>query len=189
MMFGKQSLMNESKTACEPTAAVDSDFATDVEPSRSVSGYVITIAGGAVSWRSKMQSTVATSSCHAEYVAASELSRELMWSRYLLTEIGMEMSLPSIVYEDNTAAKIMTSNVGVTDRSKHIRVKVHYVRECVTEGAIALSQIRSADNPADALTKASKIESINALKKAAGIVDAEEAPASGRVKHDREASA
>jgi len=171
MMFGKQSLMNESKTACEPTAAVDSDFATDVEPSRSVSGYVITIAGGAVSWRSKMQSTVATSSCHAEYVAASELSRELMWSRYLLTEIGMEMSLPSIVYEDNTAAKIMTSNVGVTDRSKHIRVKVHYVRECVTEGAIALSQIRSADNPADALTKASKIESINALKKAAGIVE------------------
>jgi hypothetical protein len=177
--FSKTSLKNLSKTASEPTAAVDSDYATDVETSRSLTGYIIMIAGGAVSWRSKMQATVATSSCHAEYVAASELARELMWCRFLLEEIGMDTTLPSIVYEDNMAAQLMTANVGVSDRSKHIRVRIHYVRECVAEGSIKFTRIESKNNPADALTKSSSLEAIEVMMKAAGMVELGPRPAQG----------
>ena len=115
--------------------------------------------------------------CNAEYVAASELTRELMWCRFLLEEIGMDMSLPSMIYEDNTAAQLMAANIGVTDRSKHIRVKVHYVRECVAEGAIKFIRIASKDHPADALTKPNSREAIDTLMKAAGMEVLDRRPA------------
>ena len=155
--------------ASEPTAAVDSDWASCRDTARSVSGFIVTLRGAVITWRSKQQTVVATSSSHAEYIAASELSREMVWIRMLLTEIGFKLTSPSIVFEDNMAAESMTRNDGVTDRSKHINVKWHYVRQCVREGLLQFDRVNGRENPADALTKAATGDMTAILLRAAGI--------------------
>ena len=93
---------------------VDADFATDPDSSRSVSGQVFVMNGGAISWRSKQQPIVTTSTCHAEYVAACEASRETVWLRELLSEMGLEIGAPTPLYEDNVAALFLSENPAVS---------------------------------------------------------------------------
>ena len=133
---------------------VDADFATDPETSKSVSGQVFMTSGGAVSWRSKQQPIVTTSTCHAEYVAACEASRECVWIRQLLSEMGLKFIEPTTLYEDNEAALFLSENPATTDRSKHIRLRWHYLRQCVRDGTLKLKRVETKKNPADALTKA-----------------------------------
>ncbi|CEP01473.1 hypothetical protein PBRA_002079 [Plasmodiophora brassicae] len=167
--FDPMALNKDNVKESEPRAAVDSDFAMDPDTSKSVTGFIVTLMDAAVSWRSKQQSLVATSSAHAEYVAASELAREVVWVRMLLTDIGFTLTDPSIVLEDNTAAEQMVKTLGVTDRNKHIRVKWHYVRECVQEGLLRFERVASKNNPADALTKPTTREPVEVMKRAAGM--------------------
>ena len=122
------------ETASEPTGAVDSDFGNDTDESKSTTGYLIMMNGGAISWKSKRQSMVATSTCHAEYIAASELAREIVWLRMLLNEIGFKLKYPSVVLEDNAAALQMVFTKSTIERNNHIRVRRHYVRECMEFG-------------------------------------------------------
>ena len=110
--------------------------------------------GGAVSWRSKQQPIVTTSTCHAEYVAACEASRECVWIRELLSEMGLKCTEPTTLYEDNEAALFLSENPATTDRSKHIRLRWHYLRQCVRDGTLKLKRVETKKNPADALTKA-----------------------------------
>ena len=165
--FNPRALLDDAVQQCMLIAACDSDWANDTETARSISGCLITLHGSAIAWRAKMQQVVATSSAHAEYIAASELARELMWARMLLTEIGFELPLPSVTYEDNMAAQLMTQNDGTTDRSKHIHVRWHYVRQCVLDGNIRFERKSSRENPAEALTKSGTIEAINVMASAA----------------------
>jgi hypothetical protein len=95
-------MLNQDRTIW-PRAAVDSDIGNDVDESKSVTGYVVFI-NGIVSWKSKRQPIVATSTCYAEYIATSEVARELAWIRMLLIEIGFKLSRASPVLEDNAAA-------------------------------------------------------------------------------------
>ena len=132
--------------------AVDSDFGNDVEESKSVSGILV-FMNGLISWRSKRQSIVATSTCYAEYVAACEIAREVLWIRNILIGIGLQVTEPAIILEDNVATELLVRNEGITDRSKHIRVKFHHVRECVRDGVMKFVRVSSKENPADALTK------------------------------------
>lgn len=133
---------------------VDADFATDFTTSKSISGHVFIMSGSAVSWRSKQQPIVATSTCHAEYVAACEAAREAVWLRELLREIGFKTLAPTPVYEDNEAALFLSENPATTDRSKHIRLRWHYLRQCVRDGTLKLKRVETKKNAADALTKA-----------------------------------
>ena len=132
---------------------VDADFATDPDTSRSVSGQIFTLNGGAISWRAKQQSLVTTSTCHAEYVAACEASRETVWLREFLSELGFSMDKPTHVFEDNEAARFLSENPATTERSKHIRLRWHYLRQCVRDGTIRLMRVDTKSNAADALTK------------------------------------
>jgi hypothetical protein len=142
------------RTQVSLQAYVDANYATDKETSKSVSGHVFVMTGGAVSWRSKRQSVVATSTCQAEYIAVSEMSREAVWLRSLLEEIGLDQLPPTRAHEDNEAARFLAHHPAVTERSKHIRVRYHYVRECVREGILELVNIPSKENAADSFTKA-----------------------------------
>src|SRR6185312_7628301 len=101
-----EEMLNEGRTIW-PRAAVDSDFGNDVDESKSVTGYVVFI-NEIVSWKSKRQSIVATSTCYAEYIAASEVARELAWIRMLLIEIGLKLNRVSPVLKDNAAAEFIT---------------------------------------------------------------------------------
>lgn len=137
-----------------PIGYVDANYAMDRDDSKSTSGQVIVMAGGAISWRSKKQGIVATSTCHAEYVAAAEAAREMVWVRSLLEEVGARGMTALRLYEDNEAAIFLTNNPAVTERSKHIRIRWHFIRQCVRDGLLKLHKIESSKNAADQFTKA-----------------------------------
>ncbi len=148
----------------------DSDFAS-VESRRSCSGYMFMLAGGPISWKSKLQPKVSLSTCEAEVRAvhtAYEGIREAVWLTKLIEEMGeflsiekSQMSLsvlkhkagPLEIFEDNQAAIATTKNPTSHSRMKHIEPKLYWVRDMVNEGIIKLTYIRSLDQLADSFTK------------------------------------
>jgi hypothetical protein len=92
------------KSDVDPVIYSDSDFANDINDSKSVAGFVITMSKGAASWKSKKKDTVATSTNEAEYIALYESSKEVIWMRKFLSEINVAISTPSIIFGDNQQA-------------------------------------------------------------------------------------
>ena len=140
---------------CEltPTAYVDADYGGCKDTRRSTSGYVFTMAGGAVTWSSKRQATVALSTVEAEYVAMSRCAQQMVWMQHWLDEVAMEHSLPGIIKGDNRGAIALTKNTKDHGKVKHIDIRHHYIHELVKSGRIAMEQVSSADNFADLFTK------------------------------------
>jgi Reverse transcriptase (RNA-dependent DNA polymerase)/gag-polypeptide of LTR copia-type/Integrase core domain/GAG-pre-integrase domain/Zinc knuckle len=137
----------------ELTGYTDSDWNSCSDTSRSNSGYVFTMGGAAVNWCSKRQRNVSLSSCEAEYVAASEATKEAMWERGLLEELGYLQRRPTRIYCDSQSAIHLTKNPAFHDKSKHIRARYHYVREMTQEGEVELFKVSTSENIADMLTK------------------------------------
>jgi hypothetical protein len=114
------------------------------------------MAGGAISWCSKQQSTVALSSTESEYVALSWTSREAVWLQRLKAcmSTGTEMSAaPITLFEDNTAAALWAQNTRNHQRQKHIDICHHYIRDLVTQGVVQVVYIPTKRQLADCLTK------------------------------------
>ena len=130
----------------------DSDWGQD--PSRrSTTGYVFTLNGAAVSWQSTRQRTVATSTMEAEYQAAASASREGLWLRQLGGDFGLGLGKVQ-VWGDNSAALSLIKNPIVSNRSKHIDIVHHFVRERHVRGEVVYEYCPTASNVADVLTKA-----------------------------------
>jgi hypothetical protein len=135
----------------------NSDFAAASNPSaKSILGYVVFINGGAVSWRSKLQSLTALSTAEAEYVALCEAAREVKFLANVVQFLGLSHSFGApIIMGDNKAAHKIANNPAFHSWTKHFDVKVHFVRELVARKEIVLHQVATADNAADVLTKQS----------------------------------
>ena len=138
-------------------AAADSDWAggwksTDIG-TRSTSGHVISIAGGVVVGKSKTQSTTALSSCEAEYVSLALAAQEIVHCRQLLCDLLEEQCAPTILFCDNVAAGELTKSETHQQRSKHIAIRYHFIRECVQRGEIAVKWCSGQENTADVFTK------------------------------------
>jgi ribonuclease HI len=133
-------------------AFCDSDFASDVNSRRSHTGYVFMVNGGAISWQSKCQPTVAASTTEAEYMAASAATREALWLRQLLPEFGISCT-PVEIKTDSMGALGSLNNPQITQRTKHIDVMHHFVRERRAAGEVNFSWVSGKLNPADILTK------------------------------------
>ncbi|CAD6887987.1 unnamed protein product, partial [Tilletia caries] len=132
---------------------VDSDWAADRDDRRSTSGFVFTVGGGAVSWGSRKQGAVALSTAEAEYVAAGVAGREALMLSGVLKAAGQDMGTVT-VHCDNQAAIQLVKNPGSHhDRSKHIDIAHHWIRDKTQEGAFAFQYIPTDINPADAFTK------------------------------------
>ncbi|KAH9783016.1 hypothetical protein KPL71_009155 [Citrus sinensis] len=127
----------------------------DLDKRRSTTGYVFTLGGGPVSWRSILQSTIALSTTEAEYVAATETVKEAIWLKDLLGDLGV-IQENIAVFCDNQSAIFLAKNQTYHARTKHIDVKYHYVREIIESGEVLLKKIDTKDNPSDMLTKAVK---------------------------------
>lgn len=136
-----------------PVAYSDSDYANDPVDSKSVGGYVIQMCGGAISWRSRKQSIVATCTMLAEYYAMYETCREIIWLRDLMSELNTGTGNPTDLYCDNQGAICLANGIKISERSKHCRMRYHYVRECVKNKEVNLIYVPTAANPADVLTK------------------------------------
>lgn len=131
---------------------VDSDFAGDLDKRRSISGYVFSLCGSAVSWRASLQSVTALSTTEAEYVSATEGVKEAIWMRGLISELGVPQDVIK-VYCDSHSAICLTKNDMYQFKTKHIDIKYHFIRDIVAEGKIKVDKIHTDEDPADMLTK------------------------------------
>ncbi|KAL3623658.1 hypothetical protein CASFOL_032474 [Castilleja foliolosa] len=131
---------------------VDSDYAGCVDTRKSTTGYVFTCLGGAISWKSRLQKVVALSSTEAEYMAATEAVKEAIWLRGFVNEL-LNVDEIITVHCDNQSALHLAKNPIFHERSKHIDVRLHFIREVVSRNEVLLEKIRTDENPADMLTK------------------------------------
>jgi hypothetical protein len=133
---------------------VDAAHATDAKTRRSVTGYVLTFCGAAVSYRSKVQNTIATSSTEAEFIAAVTASKGVKYLRYILHELQCPQPLPTPMYCDNLAAIAMINASKPTARSRHIDIQHFAIQHWRNIGDIIFHHIAGIINPSDAMTKA-----------------------------------
>jgi transposase InsO family protein len=131
----------------------DSDWGGQLETSKSTTGYGFFLGYALVSWQSKTQSVTATSSTHAEYIAAYHAAAECIWARNFLSELGLFDLGPTTLHCDNEAAIKLSKFHMVTPRSKHFDTKFHYLREQVAKHTIDLIHCSGAENIADIWTK------------------------------------
>ena len=133
-------------------AFVDADYAGDLETRRSTTGFLITIGNTPTSWCSKLQHCISTSTAEAEYYSLSECSKHCIWYMNLLNELRMNIKNIEI-YIDNKAAIYNAKNQSINPKTKHMDIRVHYIRELVKENKIKLNYIKSQNNLADGFTK------------------------------------
>ena len=132
----------------------DSDLAGDVNDRKSTSGLIFFLAGGPIAWQSAKQRVVALSSCEAEYIAAAGAACEGVWLARLLAELtGGAIVVPKLRVDNKTAIALMKNPVH-HDRSKHIDVKSHFIRECCDRKLIDVEFVGTELQLSDILTKA-----------------------------------
>ena len=133
---------------------LDAAHATDTPTCRSVSGYVFTLAGGAVAYKSRLQPSVATSSTEAEFIAAVSAAKVAKYLRSVLHELGFAQLRPTPLYVDNQAAIAMVNERRPTSRSRHIDIQHFAIQEWRAAGDIVMRHIPGIINPSDQTTKA-----------------------------------
>ncbi|XP_075075263.1 uncharacterized protein LOC142162667 [Nicotiana tabacum] len=148
-----QGLLYENKGHADIVGYSDADWAGSPSDRRSTSGYCILIGGNLISWKSKKQDVVARSSVEAEYRAMALATCELIWLRQLLQELKIGRDEPMKLICDNQAALYIASNPVFHERSKHIEVDCHFIRQKIESGCIVTSFVNSKDQLADVLTK------------------------------------
>lgn len=132
-------------------AFCDSDFAGD-ESRRSTTGYVIMYGGGPISWCSRRQPIVTTSSTEAEYVAAAECVKELLYLKSLIEELTGKTVEVNLHIDNQSAIKLMKNGI-MNHRSKHIDVRYQFIAEKVKQNIININYIKTDDNISDLFTK------------------------------------
>ena len=131
----------------------DADHAADTTTFKSTSGIVCSLNGGAVCWSSKLQTTAAFSTCEAEYQACSAATKEALYLRHLLPDLGYNVSGPIVVHNDNQGALSLIANPQSTHRSRHVGLAHHISRERQARGEVDFVYCPSKQNIADCLTK------------------------------------
>ena len=134
-------------------ALSDSDFASDKETRISVFGYIMYFCGIAIAWRSKGMKSVVLSTTEAEYMALSEVVKELKFIVQLLQTMNVEVKLPITVYVDNVGAIGLSNNRTTSDRTKHIDIRISFVKEYQEDGKIIIKFVKSEVNEVDIFTK------------------------------------
>jgi hypothetical protein len=135
------------------SAYADADWAGDLDKRRSRSGYVILCNNSPVIWSSKLQATVALSSTEAEYVALSLATRDVIWCRTFLRELGFEQTNPTVIYEDNDSCIKIANSPRKNPGVKHVDIRYHFVKDRIASKEIILKRMPTKDMVADLFTK------------------------------------
>ncbi|KAL0641513.1 hypothetical protein Bca4012_102924 [Brassica carinata] len=149
----------------------DADWAGDRVDRRSTTGYCTFIGGNLVTWKSKKQKVISCSSAEAEYRAMLKLTNELVWIKGILKHLEIEQSTPMTMHCDNQAAIHIASNSVFHERTKHIEVDCHKVRQMIILGVILPCYTRSEDQLADVFTKAARLKTMESILSRLGLID------------------
>ena len=128
---------------------------------KSTSGYAFFMGKTVFTWQSKKQPIVALSTCEAEYVAASSCVCHAIWLRKLLKEMNITQDGPTKIRVDNKSAIELAKNPVHHERSKHIDVRFHFIRENIKNGEVELIHVPSQEQIADIFTKPLSINLFN----------------------------
>jgi hypothetical protein len=131
----------------------DSDWAGSATDRKSTSGCCFSLGSTMISWFSRKQTSVALSSAEAEYMAASTASCEAIWLRKLLAGLFDQELDPTVIYCDNQSCIKLSENPVFHDRSKHIEIMYHFIRDRIQKGAVKLQYVPTDQQVADILTK------------------------------------
>ncbi|CAM8908570.1 unnamed protein product [Rhodiola kirilowii] len=132
---------------------IDSDWVGDVETRKSTSGYAFYLGNGVVSWSSKKQQVVALSTAEAEYIVVTTAAYQAVWLRRILEDLKHKQEGPTKIMCDNKSAIALAKNPVFHDRSKHIGIRYHYIRELVKDGEIELEFCRINEQVTDTFIK------------------------------------
>jgi hypothetical protein len=131
----------------------DADWAGDPTDRRSTTGFCFFLGDSLISWRSKKQHIVSRSSTEAEYRALADTTSELLALRWLLEDMGVTHSSPTVIHCDNRSAIQIAHNDVFHERTKHIEIDCHLVRHHLSAGILHLLPVSSSDQTADIFTK------------------------------------
>jgi hypothetical protein len=138
----------------ELSAYVDAGHGTHAEDGTSRTGIIVTLAGGAVCWRSNRQSLVTLSSTEAELVGLAEGSNYVLWLRNIMRDLQLAVTKPTVVYQDNESTiKLIFNEKTKQQRTRHMNCKYFAIRERIRQGEIELRHMPGVEIPADMLTK------------------------------------